>query len=121
MRIVQCCELLFRGLLEKYAVDKKEAKMLIEIETAIESSEEDSSEERDDHDDSSEEKDDDNVRKLGRRNKIGRNNKTHGQRRARLMHKWKGRGSQNKMARKAAKLEAHRRRRLAKKLRSLME
>jgi len=75
----------YRGLLEKYAMDKKEAKMLIEIETAIEDTEEDSSEERDDQDDSSEEKDDDNVRKLGGRNKIGRNNKTHGQRRARLM------------------------------------
>merc|ERR1712117_205619 len=111
----------YKEMLGEYAVDNKEARMLIEIESAIDETEEDvESELEEDEDDEEAEEAEVGVRKRkgGRRGVQKR-------RKARLERRWRKRGDNrlNKLHKKknVAKLEARKRRRLAKKLRKMME
>merc|ERR1711963_846223 len=111
----------YKEMLEEYAVDNKEARMLIEIESAIDETEEDvESEFEDDEDDEEAEEAEVGVRRRG-----GGRRGVQQRRKARLERRWRKRGDKrfNKLHKKknVAKLEARKRRRLAKKLRKMME
>merc|ERR1719350_1698246 len=97
----------YKEMLEEYAVDNKEARMLIEIESAIDETEEDEEAE------------------VGVRRRGGGRRGVQKRRKARLERRWRKRGDNrlNKLHKKknVAKLEARKRRRLAKKLRKMME
>merc|ERR1719239_342063 len=102
----------YKEMLEEYAVDNREARMLIEIESAIDESEEDDVEE-------------DEI-SGGQRRGGGRGRGVQRRRKARLERRWRNLGGDrfNKKLlkkRNAAKLEARKRRRLAKKLRKMMD
>merc|ERR1712071_34887 len=105
----------FKDLLNQYAVGMREARLLVEIESAIEEQEDDHFEtdvdDIEDEDDSSEEEDDEKDTNKIRRRKNKKMRKLRGKKHG---NRW------NKKQKKTAKLEAKRRRRLAKKLRSLM-
>merc|ERR1739842_184154 len=107
----------------EYAVDNKEARMLIEIESAIDESEEDDVENDDEDEDDAE---DDEV-SGGQRHGGGRGRGVQRRRKARVERRWRklhGNRSSKKLnfkKRNAAKLEARKRRRLAKKLRKMMD
>ena len=111
----------YKEMLEEYAVDNKEARMLIEIESAIDETEEDveSEIEEDEDDEEAEEAEVGVHRRKGGRRGLQR------RRKARLERRWRKRGDEmfNKLHKKknVAKLEARKRRRLAKKLRKMME
>merc|ERR1712013_200487 len=102
----------YKEMLEEYAVDNKEASMLIEIESAIDETEEDVESEIEDDEDEEVEV---GVRRRGVQRR----------RKARLERRWRKSGDKrfNKLHKKknVAKLEARKRRRLAKKLRKMME
>jgi len=106
----------YKEMLEEYAVDNKEARMLIEIESAIDETEEDVESEIED--------DEEEVEVGGHQRKGGRRG-VQRRRKARLERRWRKRGDNrfNKLHKKknVAKLEARKRRRLAKKLRKMME
>merc|ERR1712060_913206 len=106
----------YKEMLEEYAVDNKEARMLIEIESAIDETEEDVESEIEDDEDDEEVEVGVHRRKGGRRGLQKR-------RKARLERRWRKRGDKmfNKLHKKknVAKLEARKRRRLAKKLRKM--
>merc|ERR1711936_650566 len=107
----------YKEMLEEYAVDNKEARMLIEIESAIDESEDDA---ENDEDDEAEDGDAEEDEISGGQRRGG------GQRRrkARLERRWRKGGNRfRKIFKKknAAKLEARKRRRLAQKLRKMME
>ena len=107
----------YKEMLEEYAVDNKEARMLIEIETAIDESEDDAENDDEDEDDAEEEEISGQRRGGGRRGLQRR-------RKARLERRWRKGGNRFKKLFKkknAAKLEARKRRRLAKKLKKMME
>merc|ERR1711950_85468 len=76
----------YKEMLEEYAVDNKEARMLIEIETAIDESEDDAEDDDEDEDDAEEEEVSERRRGGGRRG---------GQRRrkARLERRWRKGGN----------------------------
>merc|ERR1719418_330294 len=98
-----------RMMLEEYAVDNKEARMLIEIETAIDESEDDAENDDEDEDDAEEEEISGQRHGGGRRGLQRR-------RKARLERRWRKGGNRFKKLFKkknAAKLEARKRRRLA--------
>merc|ERR1712037_598231 len=104
----------YKEMLEEYAVDNKEARMLIEIETAIDESEDDAENDEDDP----EEEEISGQRHGGGRRGLQR------RRKARLERRWRKGGNRFKKLFKkknAAKLEARKRRRLAKKLRKMMD
>ena len=113
----------YKEMLEEYAVDNREARMLIEIESAIDESEDDDVENVDgDEDDDAEE---DEI-SGGQRRGGGRGRGVQRRRKARLERRWRNLGGNrfNKKflkKRNAAKLEARKRRRLAKKLRKMMD
>merc|ERR1719210_2222246 len=108
----------YKEMLEEYAVDNKEARMLIEIESAIDETEEDVESEL-------EEDEDDEEAEVGVRKRKGGRRGVQKRRKARLERRWRKRGDNrlNKLHKKknVAKLEARKRRRLAKKLRKMME
>lgn len=111
----------YKEMLEEHAVDNKEARMLIEIESAIDESEEDDVEDDEDEDEDAEE---DEI--SGPRHGGGRRRGVQRRRKARLERRWRNLGGNrfNKKLlkkRNAAKLEARKRRRLAKKLRKMMD
>merc|ERR1719322_485483 len=111
----------YKEMLEEYAVDNKEARILIEIESAIDETEEDvESEIEDDEEDEEAEEAEVGVRRRG-----GGRRGLQKPRKARLERRWRKRGDNrfNKLHKKknVAKLEARKRRRLAKKLRKMME
>ena len=113
----------YKEMLEEYAVDNREARMLIEIESAIDESEDDDVENVDgDEEDDAEE---DEI-SGGQRRGGGRGRGVQRRRKARLERRWRNLGGNrfNKKflkKRNAAKLEARKRRRLAKKLRKMMD
>merc|ERR1719234_2092335 len=114
----------YKEMLEEYAVDNKEARMLIEIESAIDESEEDDVENVDEEEDDAEE---DEVSGGQRRVGGGRGRGVQRRRKARVERRWRKLGTGNRSNKKlnykkrnAAKLEARKRRRLAKKLRKMM-
>ena len=114
----------YKEMLEEYAVDNKEARMLIEIESAIDESEEDDVENDDEDEDDAEE---DEVSGGQRRVGGGRGRGVQRRRKARLERRWRKLSGGNRFNKKlfkkrnAAKLEARKRRRLAKKLRKMMD
>ena len=113
----------YKEMLEEYAVDNKEARMLIEIESAIDESEEDDVENDDEDEDDAE---DDEV-SGGQRHGGGRGRGVQRRRKARVERRWRKLSGGNRFNKKllkkrnAAKLEARKRRRLAKKLRKMMD
>merc|ERR1712192_84755 len=113
----------YKEMLEEHAVDNKGARMLIEIESAIDESEEDDVENDDEDEDDAE---DDEV-SGGQRRGGGRGRGVQRRRKARVERRWRklsgGNRSSKKLFKKrnAAKLEARKRRRLAKKLRKMMD
>merc|ERR1712192_4103 len=116
----------YKEMLEEYAVDNKEARILIEIESAIDESEEDGVDNVDEEDEDDAEEDEVSG---GQRRVGGGRGRNHVQRRrkARLERRWRKLGTGNRSNKKllkkrnAAKLEARKRRRLAKKLRKMMD
>jgi len=114
----------YKEMLEEYAVDNKEARMLIEIESAIDESEDDDvgNVDGEDEDEDAEE----GEVSGGQRRGGGRGRGVQRRRKARLERRWRNLGGNrfNKKflkKRNAAKLEARKRRRLAKKLRKMMD
>merc|ERR1719234_1321474 len=114
---------IYKEMLEEYAVDNKEARMLIEIESAIDESEEDDVENDNEEEDDAE---DDEV-SGGQRHGGGRGRGVQRRRKARVERRWRKLSGGNRFSKKlfkkrnAAKLEARKRRRLAKKLRKMMD
>jgi len=112
----------YKDVLEEFAVDNKEARMLIEIESAIDESEDDAEDDDEDEDEDVAEEEDEVS---GRRRGGGRRGGAQRRRKGRLERRWRKKGGNrfNKLFKKknAAKLEARKRRRLAKKLRKMME
>ena len=117
----------YKEMLEEYAVDNNEARMLIEIESAIDESEDDDVENDDDDDDEEDDAEEDEVSGGQRRVGGGRGRGVQRRRKARVERRWRklrtGNRSNKKFLKKrnAAKLEARKRRRLAKKLRKMMD
>ena len=110
----------YKEMLEEYAVDNKEARMLIEIESAIDETEEDVESEIEDE----EEDEEAEEAEVGVRRRGGGRRGLQKRRKARLERRWRKGGNRfRKIFKKknAAKLEARKRRRLAKKLRKMME
>merc|ERR1712025_1544578 len=107
----------YKEMLEEYAVDNKEARMLIEIETAIDESEDDDDDDDDEYGDDSEEEEISGQRRGGGRRGGQR------RRQARLERRWRKLGGNRfkKLFKKknASKLYVCKWRCLAKKLRKM--